>query len=150
VISGNNVSQSPNLSIFEYSVGSACYTQSTPGAFTNNRIVSNTFRAPIQGTSPAPPTTRMYVSFPSLASSSVSGNLIEGNDFGREPGPVLVPIGGFINGGANICDPSTSAFCVGGGTPDAIYQRESRKRRPSPVLWREIHKLIAASVASSG
>ena len=45
---------------------------------------------------------------------------------------------------------SELATRIGAANKAVIYQWESRKRRPSPVLWREIHKLIAASVASSG
>jgi DNA-binding transcriptional regulator YiaG len=44
---------------------------------------------------------------------------------------------------------SELATKIGAANKAVIYQWESRKRRPSPVLWREVHKLIAARVVSS-
>jgi hypothetical protein len=75
--------------------------------------VGNIFRNPVQGIFTPPLVTRLHIFFED--SSVVSNNLIAGNDFGTEAGPVLFPIAGFVNGGGNICDPTTSPFC--GGAP---------------------------------
>lgn len=112
-VSGNNVSQSPALSILEYDVGNACINKMQTGSFRNNQIVGNIFRNPVQGIFTPPLVTRLHIFFED--SSVVSNNLIAGNDFGTEAGPVLFPIAGFVNGGGNICDPTTSPFC--GGAP---------------------------------
>ena len=113
-INGNNVSQSPLLSILEYDVGKACINQGQIGSFRNNQVVNNTLRSPVQGIFSVPFVTGLHIFFDNLGQGAVSNNLIAGNDFGAQAGPVLSPIAGFVNGGGNICDPTTSPFCSGG------------------------------------
>jgi parallel beta-helix repeat protein len=108
-ISGNSVSRSPGLFRFEYKVGtSKCLNPSTPGAFANNKMVGNRFSSPIFGADSS-----MWFNFPTVGGAGVFNNLIQGNDVGSAPGPAVVPASGFINGGGNICPPSTSTFCGG-------------------------------------
>lgn len=86
-----------------------------PGfAFSGNQFVGNTFRSPIIGT--------LRASGPSMSVSMqgiVTGNLLQGNDFGAYDGPRLTPLTGFIDGGGNICgplNPAISNFPCSGGT----------------------------------
>jgi hypothetical protein len=104
---GNTVSRSTTLVYFKYQVGSRqCPNPSTPGAFTNNLFSGNVFRDPL----PINPPDAMWFDFSMLPASSVSNNLIQGNDMGTQLGPYTVPASGFINGGGNTC---ASPFCGG-------------------------------------
>jgi hypothetical protein len=52
-------------------------------------------------------------------SGTVSGNLVQGNDFGPNNGPYLIPLSGFIDGGGNVCgpfNPAVSNFPCTGST----------------------------------
>lgn len=93
-IRGNNVSQSPMLSILEHDVGAPCFNRNQIGAFRNNQIVDNIFRNLAPGLIGQLRQPRLHVYFDNLAPGSVSGNLIAGNDFGTEPGPFLSPLNG--------------------------------------------------------
>jgi hypothetical protein len=42
--------------------------------------------------------------------ATVTGNLLQGNDFGANDGPDLNPLSGFIDGGGNICGPLNPAL----------------------------------------
>jgi hypothetical protein len=52
------------------------------------------------GGRPAPPA---YINYLVGPSSTVSGNIVQGNDFGAQSAPVLLPASGFIDGGGNRC-----------------------------------------------
>jgi hypothetical protein len=63
-------------------------------------------------------------------SGTVSGNLIQDNDFAAYDGPKLLPLSGFIDGGGNICgplNPILSNFpCTGGSlsiTSFSLFRR---------------------------
>jgi hypothetical protein len=49
---------------------------------------------------------RMSVNGP----ATVTGNLLQGNNFGPNDGPNLTPLSGFIDGGGNICGPLNPAL----------------------------------------
>jgi Bacterial Ig-like domain (group 2) len=130
VIRGNQVSNSATLTLAGYNLG-RCGALIPPPAFSGNQFIGNVFRDPSPGTLGGPfgPTT---VSGPSMfvqMSGTVTGNVLQGNDFGSNAGPNLIPLSGFIDGGGNICaplDPSVSNFvCTGSGF-------QSRRRS---LLW---------------
>lgn len=115
VIQGNSVSMAPTLALVEYEVGNACGGTPPPAAFTGNRFIGNQFRNPSTGVGYASPMARMTVTMP----GSVTGNVLQGNDFGMNDGPFLSPVQGFSDGGGNICGPLNPALsnfvCTGGG-----------------------------------
>jgi len=108
-VSANNVSQSIQVMLAYFAVGSQCPNPSSQGGFHSNRITGNTFR----NQTPGPPAYGLDLEFQTLADAAVSQNVIQGNDLGGAPGPKLFPTSGFINGGGNICPPTTSPFCGG-------------------------------------
>lgn len=71
----------------------------------------------------------MSVSVP----GTVTGNLLQGNDFGPNDGPNLDPSSGFIDGGGNVCGPLNPAISnfICTGSPEAGAAR--RLRRGSAV-----------------
>jgi hypothetical protein len=116
VIRHNAVSQTPTLAFFGYQVGAFCGATQLPGMLSNNQFVGNVFTSPAQGGFTGPfASTRMSISIP----GTVTGNLLQGNDFGPNDGPSLTPLSGFIDGGGNICGPLNPALsnfaCTGGG-----------------------------------
>jgi hypothetical protein len=121
VIRENRVSATPVLALIGYHIDALCGATPAAAGFVDNQFVGNIFRSPSAGTigGPTGPTTpggpSMYVSM----SGTVMGNVLANNDFGPNPGPNLVPLTGFIDGGGNICgpqDPTVSNFrCTGGG-----------------------------------
>lgn len=109
-VASNTVSRSPNLMYFYYNVNFAkCLDTSTPGAFADNRMVGNVFRDVVPGGADG----AMYFLLDKIPASSVSNNLIQGNDMGNAPGPFTVPTSGFLNGGGNICSSPLNPFCGG-------------------------------------
>jgi parallel beta-helix repeat protein len=111
-ISGNTVSQSPNLFFFTYQVDPAkCLDVSTPGTFSGNRITGNVFRNQVLAAGGI--LAAMFFNFAQIPPSAVTGNVVQGNDMGNTAGPNLTPASGFANGGGNVCVPSTSPFCGG-------------------------------------
>ncbi|HEY6357967.1 MAG TPA: hypothetical protein VIX35_06960 [Vicinamibacterales bacterium] len=83
--------------------------------FSGNQVVANVFRDFVTGT--LPPGYVFPVMTVTFATNggggSVSGNLIQGNDFGTQAGPALTPLLGFIDGGGNICGPIPSSNPIG-------------------------------------
>jgi parallel beta-helix repeat protein len=111
-ISGNTVSQSPNLFLFTYQVDpTKCFDVSTSGTFSGNRITGNVFRNQVLAAGGI--LAAMVCDFAQIPQSAVTGNVIQGNDMGNTAGPNLIPASGFANGGGNVCVPSTSPFCGG-------------------------------------
>jgi hypothetical protein len=134
VVRNNTVTQAPLLLYVNYSIGGfQCGLAGTANAFSGNQIVGNHFRAPITGTQgsvPGPkgsvptsgPTARIIVVLP----APVTGNVIQGNDFGTTDGPYLVPLSGFTDGGGNLCgppNPSLSNFPCAGLGSTAVFTR---------------------------
>jgi hypothetical protein len=116
VIQGNDVSMAPTLARVEYDVGTACGANAPPPVFSGNRFVGNQFRNPTTGVGYPSPMARMRVTM----SGSVTGNVLQSNDFGTSDGPFLTPLQGFSDGGGNICgplNPAVSNFvCTGGAS----------------------------------
>jgi Right handed beta helix region/Bacterial Ig-like domain (group 2) len=112
VIQGNTVSNTPDLLRF-VSDGS----NTAPATFVGNQIVGNTLVAPVNlppsyGGALPPSATVNWVS---RYGQTVTGNLVQDNDFGTaSPGPTLLPASGFIDGGGNVCQSSTVLACGGG------------------------------------
>lgn len=111
IIQGNHISNATGLGLFTYAPdGSHCELTISPPAFTGNQFIGNVFR-----NSTVPIGAMLEVDMP----GSVSGNLVQGNDFGPNGGPHLVPLSGFIDGGGNVCgpmNPLVSNFPCTGGT----------------------------------
>jgi hypothetical protein len=77
----------------------------TAVTFQDNRVTNNIIRdpvplAPVYGGKNASP---VVIDYLGPAMRNVSGNVIQGNDMGRELAPILLPATGFIDGGGNIC-----------------------------------------------
>ena len=105
VIRANQTSSVPTLIFVGYQLDTAhCGTPTPPASLVNNQFVGNVFRNPIDGT-----LHRSGSAGPSMSVASgiatVSGNLLQDNDFASYNGPDLNPISGFIDGGGNICAP---------------------------------------------
>jgi hypothetical protein len=115
VLRGNTVSMAPWLVLVLYQAGSNCGSTTPPALFTGNQFIANVFRNPAPGwggsVSRVP---RLSIVMPGM----VSFNLLQGNDFGTSDGPNLSPLGGFTDGGGNICGPLNPALsnfpCTGG------------------------------------
>ncbi len=113
IIAGNVVSSSPSFARFSADPA----TGVTASTLVNNQIVNNMFVNPIAlpplyggGIPPS-----IYVNMNGRSATSVSGNLIQNNNFGTvSPGPVLSPASGFIDGGANVCASVPVLNCAGG------------------------------------
>jgi Right handed beta helix region/Bacterial Ig-like domain (group 2) len=115
VLRGNTVSMAPWLVLVLYEAGSNCGSTTPSALFTGNQFIANVFRNPAPGWSGSVmPVARLSIVMP----GQVSGNLLQGNDFGANDGPNLSPLGGFADGGGNICgplNPILSNFpCTGG------------------------------------
>ena len=146
-IQSNHVSATATLAWILYQTGPDCGTSPSEAAFTNNQFIGNVFRDQVgsihaSGTPGAVMDVRM--------SGPVSGNLLQGNDFGPYSGPYLKPLDGFIDGGGNICgpmNPLVSNFtCSGSGSSIrdlALLDRPSS----SPVRAESSRSRIATRVA---
>jgi hypothetical protein len=116
ILRGNTVSMAPLLVLVQYEARSSnCGSTMPPALFTGNQFIANVFRNPAQGWTPsATPVARLSIVMPGM----VSGNVLQGNDFATTDGPYLSPLGGFTDGGGNICgplNPILSNFpCAGG------------------------------------
>ena len=115
-IQGNQVSMAPGMVIVGYNEGPSCGATRPSPVFSGNQFIGNVFRNPARATFSGPgPDPSMYV----MMSGTVVGNLLQNNDFGTNPGPNLMPLAGFIDGGGNICGPLNPAIsnfiCTGGG-----------------------------------
>jgi hypothetical protein len=90
------------LVLVQYETGSKCGSTTPPALFTGNQFIANVFRNPAQGWSVIiMPVPRLSI----VMSGMVSGNVLQGNDFATTDGPYLSPLGGFTDGGGNICGP---------------------------------------------
>jgi len=120
----NNVSRAPVMFDATYSNDPGKCGPSGPAAnFTGNSFIGNRVRSPAQGTFPSIFSQGMYVFL--SAGTPVSGNLIQGNDFGTQECPTLSPPQGFIDGGGNICAASAGLASAG--------LRRGRKALPGRV-----------------
>jgi hypothetical protein len=87
-----------------------------PGVvFVNNRIASNVVQsqvplAPLYGGSVPPSITINYLG---AVPFTVNGNTLQGNQLGTATTPVLLPWGGYIDGGGNVCQSGGFLACVG-------------------------------------
>ena len=113
VIRGNHISNAPTLAYFDYRTQDIhCGSSFPEAAFTNNQFIGNVFRDRKPNANGA--------SLEIIVPGAVSGNLIQGNDFGSYDGPFLSPLSGYIDGGDNVCgatNPAVSNFpCTGGGS----------------------------------
>jgi hypothetical protein len=122
VVRGNNVSATPVLADVIYKTASAqCGVMPAVASFVNNQFLGNTFGSPSAGTlgGPGGPTMPTGPSMVISMSGTVMGNVLANNDFGTNPGPNLLPLTGFVDGGGNVCgpqDPTVSNFsCDGSG-----------------------------------
>jgi parallel beta-helix repeat protein len=111
VVRLNNVSQSGVMFYADYQTDPTKCGAGPPSAnFTGNSFIGNRFRSPVQGTVPVV-FQGMVATFG--AGVPVSGNLIQGNDFGTQGCPLVSPVPGFIDGGGNICaTPSVTASAM--------------------------------------
>ena len=111
IIRGNHISNAEGLGLFTYVTdGFHCELTISPPALTGNQFVGNVFRNTTNTLG-----AMLEVDMP----GNVSGNLVQGNDFGPNGGPHLVPLSGFIDGGGNVCgpmNPLVSNFPCTGGT----------------------------------
>jgi len=112
---GNTVSMAQALVFVAYEVGSNCGSTTPPAIFMGNQFIANVFRNPAPGWGGSLlPFARLTIVMP----GQVSGNVLQGNDFGTADGPNLSPLAGFTDGGGNICgplNPGISNFpCAGG------------------------------------
>lgn len=112
IVRGNHMSNAPNFGYFDYrSDPDHCGHESPPQVFSGNQFIGNVFRDRTPNANGA--------SLEIIVPGSVSGNLVQGNDFGSYDGPYLTPITGFIDGGGNICgpmNPAVSNFPCSGGS----------------------------------
>jgi Bacterial Ig-like domain (group 2)/Periplasmic copper-binding protein (NosD) len=125
VVRRNNVSGTPLLADVLYKTASAqCGAMPAVAGFVNNQFLGNSFRSPSGGTlgGPGGPTMPTGPSMAISMSGTVMGNVLANNDFGTNPGPNLVPLSGFVDGGGNICgpqDPTVSNFPCSGSSGSA-------------------------------
>ena len=111
VVSSNRVSQAEFLLMFYHSVDSQCSSpgaDATQGAFINNQFTNNTLSQPTGDWG-------IYIDFTWLNPvpvSQLSGNVVQGNNMGSNS-MLLLPLAGFINGGANTCSPGGNVTCGG-------------------------------------
>lgn len=133
VIRGNTVSMSPLLiEVLYQTQAPQCQAPFAPSGFAGNQFIDNVFRSPIVGLGPAGPQGRMQVH---LVSGSITGNLLQGNDFGTNDGPSLTPLSGFVDGGGNLCGPLNPVFsdfpCAATGPSAAVHGRlHAQSRAP--------------------
>jgi hypothetical protein len=105
VVRLNNVSQAGVMFYGEYKTDPTKCGPGAPSAnFTGNSFIGNQFRSPTVGTVPLV-LQGMVAIF--AAGTPVSGNLIQGNDFGTQGCALVVPTQGFTDGGGNICATTT-------------------------------------------
>jgi len=116
VVQGNGVTSAPMLVRILYDTGSKCNGPIVPAAFSGNQFVGNVFRDRAPGTSGASRGPAISIVMPGV----VESNLLQGNDLGTADGPFLSPLGGFIDGGGNLCGPLdrvyTNFVCSAGTT----------------------------------
>jgi len=147
VVGGNVVTASARLFAFVNTTDMDHPCPDDHQEFSNNHLVDNIFRSPssppdsIAATAvfDCPPTpTATGVCSPSsvpIPASLVSGNLIQGNDFGMS-GVQISPTNGFTNGGSNVCGTGGNLDCNGTGFRAAesdglrISERRSHLRGP--------------------
>jgi hypothetical protein len=116
--SGNTVINTPTVIYFE---GVTAQHSGTATSFTlvNNLIEGNSLQSPVRWPpfygSVQPPSLSIDYVAPGLP-FTVNGNVIRNNNFGTATrGPFLAPVDGFVDGGGNICQPTTGLACAGGG-----------------------------------
>jgi hypothetical protein len=131
-IRGNNVARAPQFLEVQYLTQKCGVSSPPPATFTGNQIVSNTVKNPAAGVLGPSATSLAAIFVVFNGGGTVSGNLIQGNDFGTQVGPEVQPLSGFIDGGGNICSPSNAPFpngsdwnCSGG----ALQANQLRVRR---------------------
>jgi Right handed beta helix region/Bacterial Ig-like domain (group 2) len=110
IVRGNHISNAERLGWFKYELdGLHCGLTVPSPTFTGNQFIGNVFR-----NSTVPISSVLEVDM----SGNVSGNLVQGNDFGPNNGPYLNPLSGFIDGGGNVCGPTNPVIsncpCTGG------------------------------------
>jgi hypothetical protein len=128
VIGTNRVSATPVLAFVVFQQGSGCGvgTSSSQAGFSGNQFTGNVVRNETAGTlgGATGPTTPSGPGLYIFMTGMVSGNILQGNDFGTYPGPEVIPLAGFIDGGGNICglNPAVSNFlCT--GSPVGLGER---------------------------
>ena len=132
VVANNTVTQSPLLFFMKFNVGlGQCGTSTVVLGFSGNQFIGNQFGNaavgdfPSEGGVPVPggrvsgfgAEPRMVINM----TGAVSGNVLQGNNFGSYDGPYLTPLAGFVDGGGNICgpmNPHLSNFACSGGAPN--------------------------------
>ncbi len=117
VFSGNIVSASPNLLTLVMNVAGAPEHGVTlrTMSLVNNQFVNNTLLNAVNlppnyggGQQPA-----AYINFQATLPGTISGNVFQNNNLGMTfAAPVLLPAGGFIDGGGNICQAGGSLTCA--------------------------------------
>ena len=115
IVQGNRTLTVPDLIFVGYQSDVAHCGASPPAAtFMGNQFIGNVFRnQTMGGFHGTGPRASMYVS----TEGTVTGNVLQGNDFGSYDGPSLDPLSGFIDGGGNICgplNPAVSNFACAG------------------------------------
>jgi hypothetical protein len=105
-VGGNQVSASPALGRFYYTTDAQrCRGSVAPPQFSMNQFVGNVFRNPAAGTVSVP----VSGLFVNVSGPTTTSNLLQGNDFGSNNGPYVIPLSAFTDGGGNICAPLSSA-----------------------------------------
>ena len=136
VVRNNNVSQSGVMFYGEYKTDpTKCGAGAPSASFTGNSIIGNRFRNPTVGTVPLV-LQGMVAKF--VAGTPVSGNLIQGNDFGTQGCALVSPLQGFIDGGGNICAPpsvTASAMVRAHGGSEAYLASASSMPGPGRGSW---------------
>jgi hypothetical protein len=106
-IQGNDVSQSPKLALVEYETAAPqCGSTIAPPVFSGNQFIDNKLHDVIPGLGGLN-SAKMRVTFDS---GDVENNVLRGNDFGANDGPLLTPLTGFVDGGGNICGPTNASL----------------------------------------
>jgi len=123
-ISGNTVSQTPQLFNIQY-LTDASRGATNPGLFQGNTITGNTLRSPTAfpasfcpSCGGVPPNAALIDLHAIVA--GVSGNVLQGNDFGtRSAGPIVMPVSAFADGGGNVCAQGGTLPCSSVGPAPA-------------------------------
>jgi hypothetical protein len=116
------------MMIVAYSTTVGC-TANSSGSFQNNAITGNVFQdAAIFG----PPFSAMEIDLAGMQ-AGIGGNLIQGNDFGTQiPGPSVVPLSAFTDGGGNVCARGGNLQCSASGpAPSSLPTLEPYDLLPS-------------------
>jgi hypothetical protein len=142
IIGTNQVSAAPALAFVVFQQGTGCSvgTSSSLAGFSGNQFIGNVVRDEAAGTlgGASGPTTPIGPAIYIIMTGMVSGNILQGNDFGTYPGPNVTPLTGFIDGGGNICgpvDPGISNFTCSGGTA-----AEGLRRRTGEASTRDARR----------